>query len=104
MSGCRHVSSIPLHGGVLGEPPVADGCVECLAMESTWLHLRRCLTCGGIGCCDGSPNKHASRHAHHTGHPLVQSFEPDEDWVWCFVDEVSLHPEGARSSPSHSTA
>jgi uncharacterized UBP type Zn finger protein len=55
-----------------------------------WLHLRLCLTCGRVACCDQSPGKHASAHARESGHPVVQSFEPDEDWRWCYVDEVYL--------------
>jgi uncharacterized UBP type Zn finger protein len=102
MSDCSHISTVPRQDGILGEPPTADGCVECLALGSAWMHLRRCLECGGVGCCDDSPNQHASQHARATGHPLMQSFEPNEDWVWCFVDQVTLHPEGRQNSPSHS--
>lgn len=68
------------------------GCEECLAMGSDWVHLRLCLTCGHVGCCDSSPNKHATKHYHATRHPLVRSFEPGEDWAWCYVDEVMLEP------------
>ena len=69
---------------------VADGCVECLAAGGRWLHLRRCVTCGHIGCCDQSPGRHATAHFHEVGHPLLQSFEPGEDWYWywCFADEL----------------
>ncbi len=67
--------------------PSAEGCEDCLAMGGTWVHLRLCLTCGHVGCCDNSPNKHATAHFHATGHPIIQSFEPDEDWRWCFLDE-----------------
>jgi uncharacterized UBP type Zn finger protein len=70
------------------EPVARDGCVECLAMDGWWVHLRLCLTCGHVGCCDSSPNKHASKHAAHDEHPIAQSFEPGEDWRWCYVDEV----------------
>jgi uncharacterized UBP type Zn finger protein len=65
-----------------------DGCEECLRDGSRWVHLRLCLTCGHVGCCDSSPNRHASAHAAQTGHPIVQSFEPGEDWRWCYVDET----------------
>ena len=68
--------------------PSAEGCEECLRTGETWVHLRKCLTCGHVGCCDSSKNKHAHRHADEAGHPIVQSFEPGEDWRWCFVDEV----------------
>ncbi len=68
--------------------PSAQGCEECLRMGATWVHLRECLTCGHIGCCDASPNKHATKHFHASGHPIVQSFEPGEDWRWCYVDDM----------------
>jgi len=68
--------------------PSAEGCEECLQTGDWWVHLRLCLTCGHVGCCDSSPNKHASKHYRETGHPLVESFEPGEDWQWCYVDEV----------------
>ncbi len=66
------------------------GCQECLETGDTWVHLRQCLICGHVGCCDESKNKHATRHYHITGHPIVQSFEPGEDWMWCYVDQVLL--------------
>jgi hypothetical protein len=69
-------------------PNTPEGCEECLAIGSPWEHLRLCLTCGHVGCCDSSPNRHARLHAHAMGHPIVRSFEPGEDWRWCFVDEV----------------
>jgi uncharacterized UBP type Zn finger protein len=68
--------------------PSAQGCEECLRMGDAWVHLRECLTCGQVGCCDASPNKHATQHFHSSGHPIVRSFEPGEDWRWCYVDEV----------------
>ncbi|MCG7210102.1 UBP-type zinc finger domain-containing protein [Streptomyces arenae] len=73
-----------------GEPPTArtpDGCEECLANGGYWLHLRLCLTCGHVGCCDSSPGKHATVHFSRTGHPVIQSFQPGEDWRWCYIDE-----------------
>jgi uncharacterized UBP type Zn finger protein len=70
--------------------PSANGCEECLKIGSTWVHLRLCLTCGHVGCCDSSPNRHATKHFHATGHPIVRSFQPGEDWAWCYVDEVFL--------------
>jgi uncharacterized UBP type Zn finger protein len=69
-----------------------NGCEECLAIGSDWVHLRLCLSCGHVGCCDNSPNKHATAHYRHTHEPLIQSFEPGEDWGWCYVDEVWLEP------------
>ncbi|GIH92604.1 ubiquitin carboxyl-terminal hydrolase 14 [Planobispora siamensis] len=83
MSACEHI--------VTAQDPAArtsDGCEECLAMGSRWVHLRRCLSCGHIGCCDSSPNKHATAHFKESGHPVIASFEPGESWRWCYVDEV----------------
>ena len=65
-------------------------CAECVAQGDSWIHLRLCLTCGHIGCCDSSFNKHARKHAHDAGHPIVQSFEPGETWKWCYVDDMML--------------
>ncbi|MGA7906284.1 MAG: UBP-type zinc finger domain-containing protein [Candidatus Sulfotelmatobacter sp.] len=70
--------------------PSGKGCKECLEMGDTWVHLRLCLTCGHVGCCDSSKNKHATKHFHQTTHPIMQSFEPGENWRWCYVDEVFL--------------
>ena len=74
--------------------PIA-GCEECLKIGSRWLHLRMCQTCGKIGCCDSSPNRHASRHAREVGHPILRSVEPGEDWSWCVIDEVAFVLPGA---------
>ena len=63
-----------------------EGCEECLAAGGTWVHLRLCLSCGHVGCCDSSPGKHATAHFHETGHPVMQSFQPGEDWRWCYID------------------
>jgi hypothetical protein len=68
-------------------PPSGPGCVECLASDGWWFHLRRCARCGHIGCCDSSPSQHASAHAAAAGHPLAQSFEPGEDWYWDYVTQ-----------------
>jgi uncharacterized UBP type Zn finger protein len=67
--------------------PSAEGCEECLRMGATWVHLRECLTCGHIGCCDASPNKHATKYFHSLGHPIIRSFQPGEEWRWCYIDE-----------------
>jgi uncharacterized UBP type Zn finger protein len=67
-----------------------EGCEECLKLGDPWLHLRICLECGKVGCCDNSPNRHASAHARTVGHPLIRSLEPGETWSWCFVDELDL--------------
>ena len=67
-----------------------DVCEECAKTGDTWVQLRLCLECGHVGCCDSSKNKHATKHFHATGHPIIQSFEPGEEWGWCYVDEVML--------------
>jgi uncharacterized UBP type Zn finger protein len=72
--------------------PSAEGCEDCLRIGSSWVHLRLCLTCGHVGCCDSSPNRHATAHARDTGHPIVRSLEPGEEWAWCYVDQVVLEP------------
>ena len=72
--------------------PQTDGCEECLKTGDEWIHLRMCLSCGHVGCCDSSKNKHATNHYHLSHHPLVQSLEPGEAWVWCYVDQVMLQP------------
>lgn len=70
--------------------PRTHGCEECLKMGDTWVHLRRCLHCGHVGCCDQSKNRHATKHFHATKHPVVQSMEPGESWKWCYVDEIGI--------------
>jgi len=72
------------------QPVTTKGCRQCLEAGDRWLHLRLCLECGEVGCCDSSPNQHASKHAAASGHPIAASFEPGEDWAWCYVDEVML--------------
>jgi hypothetical protein len=74
------------------KPRTPNGCEECLAIGSSWVHLRLCLTCGHVGCCDNSPNKHATKHFHKVHHPIIRSFEPGEDWAWCYVDELEMEP------------
>lgn len=81
---CAHTEALPTP-----EPDAhaTDGCEDCLAIgEQIWVHLRKCLSCGHIGCCDSSPHKHATAHAGQAGHPVMRSFEPGEDWRWCYVD------------------
>jgi hypothetical protein len=68
-------------------PPTTPGCEECLRLGTPWLHLRQCLTCGQVGCCDSSPMRHAHAHAAATSHVIVRSIEPGEDWRWCYADE-----------------
>ena len=72
--------------------PSADGCEDCLRTGGRWVHLRRCLACGHVGCCDSSPNRHATAHFDATGHPLIASHEPGETWRWCYVDELFMTP------------
>jgi Zn-finger in ubiquitin-hydrolases and other protein len=69
-------------------PPSGPGCVECTATSGWWFHLRRCAKCGHVGCCDSSPSQHASQHAAASGHPIVQSFEPGEEWFWDYVRQL----------------
>ena len=83
-TGCSHLD------GIRPVTPWTKGCTECLAAGERWVHLRVCLECGNVGCCDSSPGKHATAHFHETGHPVMRSLEPGETWGWCFVDSVSL--------------
>jgi uncharacterized UBP type Zn finger protein len=84
MDGCQHIAEI---GQVTRS---ADGCEDCLRIGSWWFHLRLCQACGRVGCCDESPNRHASAHFGATGHPVIRSIEPGESWLWCFVDEIGV--------------
>jgi uncharacterized UBP type Zn finger protein len=86
MPACTHLD----HVHVTELPESVDGCEECLMTGSGWVHLRICLECGRVGCCDSSPNRHASAHARDTGHPLIRSLQPGETWSYCFVDEIGL--------------
>jgi hypothetical protein len=86
---CEHLDQIQAVA-----PSSTVGCSDCLAIGARWLHLRLCLSCGHVGCCDSSPNRHASKHAGQSGHPIVLSFEPGEDWCWCFLDEVAFEVDG----------
>ena len=82
---CRHAASLtPL------PPRTPDGCEECLATGSKWVHLRLCLSCGHVGCCDSSPNRHATKHFKKVAHPVVASFEPGELWAWCYPDDAEI--------------
>ena len=87
MTGCQHLSAV-----LDVAPQTPNGCEECLAAGKTWVHLRLCLTCGHVGCCDNSQGKHATKHFHRTQHPIVRSLEPGEDWGWCYVDELFMEP------------
>jgi uncharacterized UBP type Zn finger protein len=68
--------------------PNSRGCEECLKMNDTWVHLRQCLSCGHVGCCDSSKNKHATKHYHSTTHPMIRSLEPGEGWGYCYADDL----------------
>ena len=81
-STCTHTDQIQ------DVTPSAQGCEECLKTGDRWVHLRICRTCGHVGCCNSSKNKHAQKHFDQTHHPIIQSFEPEEDWLWCYVDET----------------
>ena len=97
MAVCEHLDQItaPL-------PESFEGCEECLKTDGTWVHLRVCQTCGHTGCCDNSPNRHATEHfREHNDHPLVRSFEPGENWWWCYIDDLSFDVPGAPRAPSH---
>ncbi|MEA2407426.1 MAG: hypothetical protein QOE69_1545 [Thermoleophilaceae bacterium] len=98
MAGCTHLDSIEL----TELPESVDGCEDCLRTGGSWCHLRICLTCGHVGCCDSSPGRHASAHAQESSHPIIRSIQPGEDWSWCFVDELAMRIaqiEGATSIP-----
>jgi uncharacterized UBP type Zn finger protein len=83
---CTHLD----HVLVTDLPAAVDGCEDCLASGGQWVHLRICLECGRVGCCDSSPGQHASAHARAADHPIMRSLEPGEDWSWCFLDEVAM--------------
>lgn len=85
MSDCTHLDQVRNV-----QPGTPAGCQECLATDDEWVHLRECLSCGHIGCCDSSPNRHATAHFRGEGHPLVRSFEPGEAWAWCYLDEFLM--------------
>ena len=83
MSHCKHTDTLPIPEPEAG----TQGCEECLAIGQEWMHLRKCLECGHIGCCDLSIGKHATKHARTSGHAVIRSFEPGEDWRYCYVDD-----------------
>ena len=89
-AACTHLDQVEIRE----LPAAVDGCEDCLRTGGKWVHLRICLTCGHVGCCDDSPNRHATGHATGTDHPIIRSLEPGEDWSWCYVDQVAyLLPE-----------
>jgi uncharacterized UBP type Zn finger protein len=86
MATCTHLDTIEFRD----LPDQIAGCEECLKTGDRWVHLRMCQSCGKIGCCDSSPNRHATGHAREAGHPIRRAAEPGEDWSWCVVDEVAF--------------
>jgi uncharacterized UBP type Zn finger protein len=89
--GCSHLDL------VADIVPASSGCAACVAIGDSWVNLRLCMTCGHVGCCDASKNRHASGHFAELGHPVIQSFEPGEDWWYCYLDSVSFTVPGAPS-------
>lgn len=85
---CEHLIDLPL------DPIPEDGCVDCLAIGGTWVHLRYCVDCKMIRCCDDSPNRHARKHAETTPHPVIRSAEPGEHWAWCYTHETGIRTDG----------
>jgi hypothetical protein len=80
--------------------PGTSGCQECLKIGQSWVHLRLCLSCGHVGCCDSSPGKHATAHFKTSRHPIIRSFQPGEDWAWCYIDELMMEPAPRSVSDS----
>jgi uncharacterized UBP type Zn finger protein len=95
MPTCTHLEQIEM----TELPASVDGCEDCLRTGEPWLHLRICLECGKVGCCDDSPNRHASAHAHSASHPIIRSIEPGEDWSWCYLDEVMMRIPDVHGEP-----
>ena len=89
---CTHLDAVQIDR----LPESSDGCEDCLAIGAKWMHLRICLTCGHVGCCDSSPHRHATAHAKEAEHALVRSIEPGEVWAWCYLDQVALLVPGVE--------
>jgi hypothetical protein len=95
--GCAHLDTTPD-----SVTPSSDGCEDCLRDGGRWMHLRLCVLCGHVGCCDNSPNRHATAHwRQHPDHALIRSYEPGEDWWWCYVDDRFVAVPDAPPAPSH---
>ena len=90
---CTHLD------GIAVVTPQNNGCEECLKSGDEWLHLRLCRTCGHVGCCDQSKNKHATKHFKATDHPIIEGYDPPEGWGWCYVDEVFFEFEAPTPHP-----
>lgn len=95
MPACTHLD----HVKITELPDEVAGCEDCLPVGGVWLHLRICLECGHVGCCDDSPAKHATAHAGATEHPIIRSIEPGEDWSWCFVDQGAFRIPSVTGAP-----
>jgi hypothetical protein len=91
IEGCNHLHDLGM------ATPSSNGCEDCLRIGAQWLHLRMCMNCGHVGCCDDSPLRHATEHFSTTGHPVIQSFEPGEDWWFCYVDGLVFVPAAGPS-------
>jgi uncharacterized UBP type Zn finger protein len=89
--GARHLDQV---GAVA---PSSEGCEDCLRIGGWWVHLRMCMSCGHVGCCDNSPNRHATAHFGSQHHPIIQSYEPGEDWWYCYLDDLAFTVDGAPS-------
>jgi uncharacterized UBP type Zn finger protein len=92
---CQHL------GSIVYQDPGDEGCHECLEAGGWWVHLRMCQSCGHVGCCDSSPGRHATAHSRHQQHPLVRSFEPGEDWFYCYPEDLAFELADAPPAPSH---
>ncbi|HEY5252842.1 MAG TPA: UBP-type zinc finger domain-containing protein [Acidimicrobiales bacterium] len=93
---CTHLDQIT------NASPTATGCEDCLAAgRHDWVHLRVCQSCARVGCCDSSPGRHATAHFHSDAHPLIRSFEPGEEWYYCYLDDIAFELEDAPPAPSH---
>jgi uncharacterized UBP type Zn finger protein len=95
MASCTHQD----HVLVTELPESVDGCEDCLATGDQWMHLRICLECGHVGCCDDSPKRHATAHARSSEHPIIRSIQPGEDWAWCYIDQVGFTVPDVKGSP-----
>ncbi|WP_026910429.1 UBP-type zinc finger domain-containing protein [Patulibacter minatonensis] len=95
MAACTHLD----HVKITALPEEVPGCEDCLEVGGVWLHLRICLECGHVGCCDDSPGQHATKHAGAAEHPIIRSIEPGEDWSWCFLDQAGFRIPQVTGSP-----
>jgi hypothetical protein len=92
---CTHLNTIE----ITELPPLVEGCEDCLRTGDPWCHLRICLACGYVGCCDSSPGRHATAHGHSSGHAIIRSIQPGENWSWCFVDEIAMEIPEIQGEP-----